>query len=40
MQRLVHMSADLARQVNLMLEDFHGGIAGEPEVVFFFFLTV
>ena len=35
MQRLVHMSADLARQVNLMLEDFHGGNAGEPEEVFF-----
>lgn len=32
-QRLVHMSADLARQVNLMLEDFHSGIAGEPEEV-------
>ncbi|KAF4375797.1 hypothetical protein F8388_014519 [Cannabis sativa] len=28
-QRLVHMSTDLARQVNLMLEDFHNGIAKE-----------
>ncbi|KAM6541938.1 hypothetical protein CsatB_006385 [Cannabis sativa] len=28
-QRLVHMSTDLARQVNLMLEDFHSGIAKE-----------
>ncbi|PON73128.1 BRCT domain containing protein [Parasponia andersonii] len=28
-QRLVHMSTDLARQVNLMLEDFENSIAGE-----------
>ncbi|XP_062097071.1 uncharacterized protein LOC133803128 [Humulus lupulus] len=28
-QRLVHMSTDLARQVNLMLEDFQNGIAKE-----------
>lgn len=32
------MSADLARQVNLMLEDFHSGIAEEAEEVFFVFL--
>ncbi|EXB74916.1 hypothetical protein L484_018625 [Morus notabilis] len=32
-QRLVHMSADLARQVNLMVEDFHSGIAEEAEEV-------
>lgn len=28
-QRLVHMSADLARQVGSMLEDIHDGIVGE-----------
>ncbi|KAK9266066.1 hypothetical protein L1049_021471 [Liquidambar formosana] len=28
-QRLVHMSADLARQVGMMLENFQSGIAGE-----------
>ena len=28
-QRLVHMSADLARQVGMMLEDSQNGIAGK-----------
>ena len=28
-QRLVHMSADLAKQVGLMLEDNHNGISGK-----------
>ena len=28
-QRLVHLSADLARQVHLMLEDIHDGNAGK-----------
>lgn len=28
-QRLVQMSADLARQVGVMLEDFQNGIAGQ-----------
>lgn len=28
-QRLVHMSADLARQMGLMLEDIQNGITGE-----------
>lgn len=36
-RRLVHMSADLARQVNLMLEDVKTGIAGEVD--FFFLVT-
>ncbi|KAI4316450.1 hypothetical protein L6164_024428 [Bauhinia variegata] len=31
-QRLVHMSADLARQVGLMLEDIHNGVAGEEVI--------
>ncbi|KAF7817339.1 DNA topoisomerase 2-binding protein 1 [Senna tora] len=31
-QRLVHMSADLARQVGLMLEDIHSGMAGEESL--------
>lgn len=52
MQRLVHMSADLARQVGLMLEDIHN-IAGEVTcyslplislkiifVLIFFFLAI
>ncbi|XP_061374956.1 uncharacterized protein LOC133317143 [Gastrolobium bilobum] len=31
-QRLVHMSADLARQVGLMLEDIHNGISGKKVI--------
>ncbi|KAI9118356.1 hypothetical protein K1719_010688 [Acacia pycnantha] len=31
-QRLVHMSADLVRQVGLMLEDIHNGITGEESL--------
>ncbi|KAI4337205.1 hypothetical protein L6164_015650 [Bauhinia variegata] len=32
MQRLDHMSADLARQVGLMLEDIHNGVAREEVI--------
>lgn len=31
-QRLVHMSADLARQVGMMLEDSQNGIAGKVNI--------
>ncbi|XP_027354891.1 uncharacterized protein LOC113864883 isoform X3 [Abrus precatorius] len=31
-QRLVHMSADLARQVSLTLEDIHNGISGKEVI--------
>jgi len=36
-QRLVHMSTDLARQIGMMLEDSQNGISGKVNIFFLYF---